>query len=107
MLEELHLDILTKQMRSYLMKNVMPTLGKGLIECCRIQPAEPLDFLVLLGFKSVTFLNVCCYKGINTENEHGQDCREKIKSNGRYFPPLDFNFQLVRKKKEDIFVYSM
>uniref|UniRef100_A0A3B5LN58 Adenylate kinase 7b n=1 Tax=Xiphophorus couchianus TaxID=32473 RepID=A0A3B5LN58_9TELE len=48
MLEELHLDILTKQMRSYLMKNVMPTLGKGLIECCRIQPAEPLDFLVLL-----------------------------------------------------------
>ncbi|XP_027855700.1 adenylate kinase 7 isoform X2 [Xiphophorus couchianus] len=51
MLEELHLDILTKQMRSYLMKNVMPTLGKGLIECCRIQPAEPLDFLVLLGFK--------------------------------------------------------
>lgn len=89
MLEELYMDNLTDQMRSYLMKNVVPTLGKGLIECCRTQPAEPLDFLVLLGFKSVTFLNVCCYKGIITENEHGQDCREKIKSSGSYFPALD------------------
>uniref|UniRef100_A0A3B5LN66 Adenylate kinase 7b n=1 Tax=Xiphophorus couchianus TaxID=32473 RepID=A0A3B5LN66_9TELE len=52
MLEELHLDILTKQMRSYLMKNVMPTLGKGLIECCRIQPAEPLDFLAEFLFRN-------------------------------------------------------
>uniref|UniRef100_A0A3B3VM14 Adenylate kinase 7b n=1 Tax=Poecilia latipinna TaxID=48699 RepID=A0A3B3VM14_9TELE len=52
MLEELHMANLTDQMRSYLMKSVMPTLGKGLIECCRTQPAEPLDFLVLLGFKS-------------------------------------------------------
>uniref|UniRef100_A0A087XQ92 Adenylate kinase 7b n=1 Tax=Poecilia formosa TaxID=48698 RepID=A0A087XQ92_POEFO len=52
MLEELHMANLTDQMRSYLMKSVMPTLGKGLIECCRTQPAEPLDFLAEFLFRN-------------------------------------------------------
>ncbi|XP_043998532.1 adenylate kinase 7 isoform X1 [Gambusia affinis] len=52
MLEELYMDNLTDQMRSYLMKNVVPTLGKGLIECCRTQPAEPLDFLAEFLFRN-------------------------------------------------------
>ncbi|XP_054894623.1 adenylate kinase 7 [Poeciliopsis prolifica] len=51
-LEELYMDSLTDQMRSYLMSNVMPTLGKGLIECCRTQPAEPLDFLAEFLFRN-------------------------------------------------------
>ncbi|MEQ2206137.1 hypothetical protein XENOCAPTIV_023913 [Xenoophorus captivus] len=47
--EEQDLENLTVQMRSYLMEHVMPTLSQGLIECCRAQPPDPLDFLVLLS----------------------------------------------------------
>ncbi|XP_072546355.1 adenylate kinase 7 isoform X2 [Salminus brasiliensis] len=32
-------------MRHYLMRDVMPTLTQGLIECCRIRPDDPVDFL--------------------------------------------------------------
>uniref|UniRef100_A0AAR2IL89 Adenylate kinase 7b n=1 Tax=Pygocentrus nattereri TaxID=42514 RepID=A0AAR2IL89_PYGNA len=32
-------------MRHYLMRDVMPTLTQGLIECCRIRPEDPVDFL--------------------------------------------------------------
>ncbi|KAI4891646.1 hypothetical protein NFI96_024852 [Prochilodus magdalenae] len=37
-------------MRHYLMRDVMPTLTQGLIECCRTRPEDPVDFLV--GFPS-------------------------------------------------------
>lgn len=42
-------DLLESQselLRNYLMKDVMPTLTQGLIECCRIRPDDPIDFLV-------------------------------------------------------------
>uniref|UniRef100_A0A4W3JD38 Adenylate kinase 7a n=1 Tax=Callorhinchus milii TaxID=7868 RepID=A0A4W3JD38_CALMI len=32
-------------LRNYLMQNVMPTLTQGLIECCKIRPEDPVDFL--------------------------------------------------------------
>uniref|UniRef100_UPI003AACC047 adenylate kinase 7-like n=1 Tax=Centroberyx gerrardi TaxID=166262 RepID=UPI003AACC047 len=32
-------------LRSYLVKNVMPTLNQGLIECCKARPQNPVDFL--------------------------------------------------------------
>ncbi|XP_036449297.1 LOW QUALITY PROTEIN: adenylate kinase 7 [Colossoma macropomum] len=32
-------------LRHYLMRDVMPTLTQGLIECCRIRPEDPVDFL--------------------------------------------------------------
>ncbi|KAJ8409139.1 hypothetical protein AAFF_G00241600 [Aldrovandia affinis] len=32
-------------LRNYLMKNVMPTLTKSLIECCKVKPDDPVDFL--------------------------------------------------------------
>ncbi|NWQ75259.1 KAD7 kinase, partial [Columbina picui] len=32
-------------LRNYLMKNVMPTLMRGIIECCEIRPDHPIDFL--------------------------------------------------------------
>ncbi|XP_043930582.1 adenylate kinase 7 [Protopterus annectens] len=32
-------------LRNYLMKNVMPTLTHGLIECCKVRPDDPVDFL--------------------------------------------------------------
>uniref|UniRef100_A0A8B9RDE8 Nucleoside-diphosphate kinase n=1 Tax=Astyanax mexicanus TaxID=7994 RepID=A0A8B9RDE8_ASTMX len=35
-------------LRQYLMRDVMPTLTQGLIECCRIRPEDPVDFLVHL-----------------------------------------------------------
>ncbi|KTG40405.1 hypothetical protein cypCar_00022793 [Cyprinus carpio] len=41
-------DLLESQselLRNYLMKDVMPTLTQGLIECCRIRPDDPIDFL--------------------------------------------------------------
>ena len=33
-------------LRNFLMKHVMPTLTKGLIECCQVRPDDPVDFLV-------------------------------------------------------------
>ena len=33
-------------LRNYLMKHVMPTLTKGLIECCKVRPEDSVDFLV-------------------------------------------------------------
>ncbi|KFQ39472.1 Adenylate kinase 7, partial [Mesitornis unicolor] len=33
-------------LRNYLMQNVMPTLLRGINECCRIRPDDPVDFLV-------------------------------------------------------------
>jgi len=32
-------------LRNYLMKHVMPTLTQGLIECCKVRPDDPVDYL--------------------------------------------------------------
>ncbi|MEQ2184516.1 hypothetical protein GOODEAATRI_008774 [Goodea atripinnis] len=50
--EEQDLENLTVQMRSYLMEHVMPTLSQGLIECCRAQPPDPLEFLAEYLFRN-------------------------------------------------------
>ena len=34
-------------LRNYLMTHVMPTLTKGLIECCKQKPDDPIDYLVI------------------------------------------------------------
>ncbi|XP_069772147.1 adenylate kinase 7 isoform X2 [Narcine bancroftii] len=39
-------------LRNYLMQNVMPTLTQGLIECCKIRPDDPVDFLAEYLFKN-------------------------------------------------------
>ena len=55
--KRLHLDEVKKEeeelletesipLRNYLMKHVMPTLSKGLVECTKIRPEDPIDFLV-------------------------------------------------------------
>ncbi|XP_069573933.1 adenylate kinase 7-like, partial [Brachyistius frenatus] len=38
--------------RKYLMEHVMPTLTQGLIECCTVQPDNPVDFLAEFLFKN-------------------------------------------------------
>uniref|UniRef100_A0A665TAB8 Adenylate kinase 7b n=1 Tax=Echeneis naucrates TaxID=173247 RepID=A0A665TAB8_ECHNA len=38
-------------MRNYLVEHVMPTLNQGLIECCRVRPQDPVDFLAEYLFK--------------------------------------------------------
>uniref|UniRef100_A0A3P8ZBQ9 Nucleoside-diphosphate kinase n=1 Tax=Esox lucius TaxID=8010 RepID=A0A3P8ZBQ9_ESOLU len=48
-------DLLEAQsvpLRNYLMKNVMPTLTQGLIECCKTRPQDPVDFLAEYLFKN-------------------------------------------------------
>ncbi|KAL0968935.1 hypothetical protein UPYG_G00220150 [Umbra pygmaea] len=48
-------DLLEAQsvpLRDYLMKNVMPTLTQGLIECCKTRPKDPVDFLAEYLFKN-------------------------------------------------------
>ncbi|NXG16409.1 KAD7 kinase, partial [Grallaria varia] len=39
-------------LRNYLMKNVMPTLIRGINECCRIRPDDPVNFLAEYLFKN-------------------------------------------------------
>uniref|UniRef100_A0AAY3ZTN3 Nucleoside-diphosphate kinase n=1 Tax=Denticeps clupeoides TaxID=299321 RepID=A0AAY3ZTN3_9TELE len=46
------LEAQSASQRSYLMKNVMPTLTRGLVECCKIRPADPVDFLAEYLFKN-------------------------------------------------------
>lgn len=47
----------TALMRSYLMEHVMPALTQALVECCRVQPPNPVEFLVLLSSASRSFLS--------------------------------------------------
>ncbi|NXA37059.1 KAD7 kinase, partial [Eudromia elegans] len=44
--EEELLEAQSIPLRNYLMKHVMPTLMRGLNECCKIRPEDPVDFLV-------------------------------------------------------------
>jgi len=48
--EKQMLEAQSLPLRLYLMKYVMPTLSKGLIEVCRVRPDDPLDFLVSFCF---------------------------------------------------------
>ncbi|XP_062863053.1 adenylate kinase 7 [Trichomycterus rosablanca] len=43
--EEELLEAQSVPLRHYLMTDVMPTLTQGLIECCRLRPEDPVDFL--------------------------------------------------------------
>lgn len=47
--EEELLEAQSVPIRNYLMEHVMPTLTQGLIECCKAQPQDPVDFLVLFS----------------------------------------------------------
>jgi len=42
------LEAQSTPLRNYLMQNVMPTMTLGLIECCRVRPDDPIDFLVCI-----------------------------------------------------------
>ncbi|XP_056301575.1 adenylate kinase 7-like isoform X1 [Danio aesculapii] len=39
-------------MRHYLMKYVMPTVVQGLVDCCKVKPDDPVDFLAEHLFRS-------------------------------------------------------
>ncbi|XP_034530140.1 adenylate kinase 7 isoform X2 [Notolabrus celidotus] len=43
--EEDLLEAQTVSMRTYLEEHVMPTLQRGLLECCTARPSDPVDFL--------------------------------------------------------------
>ena len=43
--EDEMLEIQSIPLRNYLMKHVMPTLTQGLIECCKVRPDDPVDYL--------------------------------------------------------------
>lgn len=44
--EEKQLEAQSVPVRNYLTEHVMPTLTQGLVQCCRSQPQDPVDFLV-------------------------------------------------------------
>uniref|UniRef100_A0A8C9V276 Adenylate kinase 7a n=1 Tax=Scleropages formosus TaxID=113540 RepID=A0A8C9V276_SCLFO len=50
--EEELLEAQSVPLRNYLMKNVMPTLTQGLIQCCRLKPDDPVDFLAEYLFRN-------------------------------------------------------
>lgn len=51
--EELeYLETQSVPLRNYLMSHVMPTLTKGLIECCKQKPEDPIDYLAEYLFKN-------------------------------------------------------
>ena len=45
-------------LRNYLMKHVMPTLTKGLIDSCKVRPDDPIDYLVRLSLAHILLLLV-------------------------------------------------
>ncbi len=54
--EELeYLETQSVPLRNYLMMHVMPTLTKGLIECCKQKPEDPIDYLVRFFKKCIFF----------------------------------------------------
>uniref|UniRef100_A0A4W4HDY5 Nucleoside-diphosphate kinase n=1 Tax=Electrophorus electricus TaxID=8005 RepID=A0A4W4HDY5_ELEEL len=50
--EEELLQTQSEPLRRYLIDNVMPTLTQGLIECCKVRPSDPVDFLAEYLFKN-------------------------------------------------------
>lgn len=46
------LQIKSEPLRQYLMANVIPVLSRGLIEVCRVQPEDPVDYLATWLFKN-------------------------------------------------------
>jgi len=46
------LEVRSMPLRNYLMQNVIPTLTEGLIEMCKLQPEDPVDYLAEYLFKS-------------------------------------------------------
>ncbi len=49
--EDALLAVRSMPLRSYLMANVMPTLTRGLLEVCRVNPKDPIDYLAEWLFK--------------------------------------------------------
>jgi adenylate kinase len=47
-----YLETQSVPLRNYLMTHVMPTLTKGLIECCKAKPEDPIDYLAEYLFKN-------------------------------------------------------
>ncbi|CAG5133560.1 unnamed protein product, partial [Candidula unifasciata] len=45
------LEVQSIPLRNYLMVYVMPTLTQGLIECCKVRPDDPIDFLAEFLFQ--------------------------------------------------------
>ncbi|KAK3092589.1 hypothetical protein FSP39_004695 [Pinctada imbricata] len=39
-------------LRNYLMKHVMPTLTQGLIDCCKVRPEDPIDYIAEFLFQN-------------------------------------------------------
>ena len=53
-----YLETQSVPLRNYLMTHVMPTLTKGLIECCKTKPEDPIDFLVNFVFKQFKLIQI-------------------------------------------------
>ncbi|XP_062266709.1 adenylate kinase 7a [Platichthys flesus] len=43
--EEEQMEAQSLPLRNYLMKHVMPALSEAMVECCKIKPEDPIDFL--------------------------------------------------------------
>ncbi|XP_036405208.1 adenylate kinase 7-like [Megalops cyprinoides] len=46
------LEVQSIPLRNYLMKNVMPALTEALVECCKVKPDDPVDFLAEYLFRN-------------------------------------------------------
>lgn len=46
------LEARSAPLRGYLMENVIPTLTKGLLEVCKVNPTDPIDYLAEFLFKN-------------------------------------------------------
>jgi len=46
------LEVRAMPLRDYLMENVIPTLTEGLLEVCKVQPDDPVDYLAEWLFKN-------------------------------------------------------
>ena len=60
--EQQLLEAQSTPLRNYLMQNVMPTMTVGLIECCRVRPDDPIDFLVCVLSQLTVPLVISCTK---------------------------------------------
>lgn len=55
------LEAQSAPVRNYLMEHVIPTLTQGLIECCKVRPEDPVDFLVF--FTALFIPTSKCFSG--------------------------------------------
>jgi len=65
-------------LRKYLMKNVVPPITKGLLQVCKVQPEDPVDFLAEYLFKYASANKKSAADNVESEQKNDDESEKKV-----------------------------